>query len=86
MSEQQLSDNWHVCGVVIQALPEKISAIQTALLAIAHCEVAGVDPQQGKIVVVMQSFDEQILLQQLEQAKEIDGVLALSLVYHEQEK
>lgn len=39
----------------------------------------------GKLVVVMQSHDQHILLEQMEQARDIDGVITVSLVYHQQD-
>ncbi|MDG6895228.1 chaperone NapD [Volucribacter amazonae] len=79
------ADDWHVCGLVVQGKPEKLLSIQTALLTIEHTEVAAIDEQTGKLVVVMQSHDEQILLENMEKAKNIDGVLVVSLVYHQQD-
>ncbi|TCJ95881.1 periplasmic nitrate reductase chaperone NapD [Volucribacter psittacicida] len=83
--QQTEADDWHVCGLVVQGKPEKLLSIQTALLAIEHTEVAAVDEQTGKLVVVMQSHDERILLENMEMAKNIDGVLVVSLVYHQQD-
>lgn len=83
--QQIKADDWHVCGLVVQGKPEKLLSIQTALLAIEHTEVAAVDEQTGKLVVVMQSHDERILLENMEMAKNIDGVLVVSLVYHQQD-
>lgn len=77
---------WHVCGLVIQGKVEKISDISTALLAIPNTEIHGVEVDKGKIVVVMQSHHQRILLENMEAARNIDGVVAVSLVYHQQDQ
>lgn len=78
--------DWHVVGLILQANPKKIASIQTALLAIPHTEIPAVDQAQGKIVVVMQSHDQHILLDNMEAVKDIDGVITVSLVYHQQDE
>ncbi|WP_181144527.1 chaperone NapD, partial [Haemophilus influenzae] len=39
-----------------------------------------------KFVVVMQSNDQHLLLEKMESVKDIDGVINVSLVYHEQDE
>ncbi|WP_165773110.1 chaperone NapD [Conservatibacter flavescens] len=85
INDMNESPNWHVCGLVVQCNPEKIQAVKTALLAITHTEIPAVDEKMGKIVAVMQSHDEHILLDNMESAKNIDGVIVVSLVYHQQD-
>lgn len=78
--------NWHVVGLIVQGNPEKFAAIRTALLAIEHTEIPTFDEKFGKMVVVMQSHDQHILLEKMESVKDIDGVINVSLVYHEQDE
>ncbi|MFZ7198607.1 chaperone NapD [Avibacterium avium] len=90
MSEQEIipmdkAEEWHVCGVIVQCNPQKIEKIKTALLALTYAEVPAEDVEKGKLVVVMQSHDQHILLEQMEQARNIDGVITVSLVYHQQD-
>ncbi|OOF57707.1 chaperone NapD [Rodentibacter myodis] len=80
------AQDWHVVGLIVQGNPEKTASIQTALLAIEHTEIPTFDEKTGKIVVVMQSYDPHILLDNMESVKEIDGVINVSLVYHEQDE
>lgn len=80
------AQDWHVVGLIVQGNPEKIASIQTALLAIEHTEIPTFDEKMGKMVVVMQSYDQHILLDNMESVKEIDGVINVSLVYHEQDE
>ena len=78
--------NWHVVGLIVQGNPEKFAAIRTALLAIEHTEIPTFDEKFGKMVVVMQSHDQHILLDNIESVNDIDGVINVSLVYHEQDE
>ena len=78
--------DWHVVGLIVQGNPEKMAAIQTALLALEHTEVPTFDAKMGKMVVVMQSHDQHLLLDKMESVKDIDGVINVSLVYHEQDE
>ena len=78
--------DWHVVGLVVQGKPQKIPAIRTALLAIPNTEVPTFDEKIGKIVAVMQSHDQNILLNNMESVKDIDGVITVSLIYHQQDE
>ncbi|WP_032093358.1 MULTISPECIES: chaperone NapD [Pasteurellaceae] len=80
------AESWHVCGLVVQCNPQKIEQIKTALLAITHTEIPALDAEKGKIVAVMQSHDQRILLDNMENARNIDGVITVSLVYHQQDE
>lgn len=77
---------WHVCGMVAQCHPKDIAAVKTALSALTLTEVSAVDEQNGKLALVMESSSQADLLERMEQARDIDGVLALSLVYHQQDQ
>lgn len=81
-----MQTDWHVCGLVVQAHPQDISTVSAALNALAGSEVAASDAQQGKLVVVMEAARSDVLLSQIESARNIAGVLAVSLVYHQQDE
>lgn len=78
--------SWYVCGLVIQGRPEKIQQIKTALLQIPNTEVPAVDIDTGKLVVVMQSENQNKLANYMQQAQDINGVINVSLVYHQQDE
>ncbi|OOF86286.1 chaperone NapD [Rodentibacter ratti] len=78
--------DWHVVGLIVQTNPKKMAAIQTALLEIEHTEIPTFDEKMGKLVVVMQSHDQHILLDNMESVNNIDGVINVSLIYHEQDE
>lgn len=80
------NEMWHVCGLVVQAKPEAVPAVAEALAAIPETEVAATEQEKGKLVVVMQSEDSNALLDRIESARNVAGVLAVSLVYHQQDE
>ena len=77
---------WHVCGLVVQAKPARIAQLTDSLLAIPGTEIPTSDAALGKLVVVMQAARSDVLLDYIESARNLDGVLAVSLVYHQQDK
>ena len=78
--------DWHVCGLVVQGNPKKIDSIKAALLAIPHTEIPVEDASSGKLVVIMQSHHQRILYDNMEDVKHIDGVIDVSLAYHQQDE
>lgn len=90
MNKEDLIDkniqDWHVVGLIVQGNPQKMAAIQTALLEIEHTEIPTFDEKTGKLVIVMQSHDQHILLDNMESVNHIDGVINVSLIYHEQDE
>lgn len=81
-----MNNEWHVSGLMVQARPEKLPALINALLAIPETEIPVTDRQQGKLVVLMQADRSQALLEKIESARNLEGVLAVSLVYHQQDE
>lgn len=81
-----MNNEWHVSGLMVQARPEHFPALIPALLAIPDTEIPVQDQQQGKLVVVMQAARSQALLEKIESARNLEGVLAVSLVYHQQDE
>ncbi|AKP32648.1 chaperone NapD [Yersinia mollaretii] len=77
---------WHVCGLVLQAKPARFAQLTDSLLAIPGTEIPTSDAAQGKLVVVMQAARSDVLLNYIESARNLDGVLAVSLVYHQQDQ
>ncbi|MGQ8775577.1 chaperone NapD [Serratia sp. NA_112.1] len=80
-----MNNEWHVSGLVVQARPEKFPRLVADLLAIADTEIPAQDQPNGKLVVVMQAACSHQLLEKIESVRNLDGVLAVSLVYHQQD-
>lgn len=81
-----MHNEWHVSGLMVQARPEMFAQVIPALLAIPDTEIPAQDRAQGKLVVVMQAARSHALLEKIESARNLDGVLAVSLVYHQQDE
>ncbi|MBW7983518.1 chaperone NapD [Enterobacillus tribolii] len=77
---------WHVCSLVVQARPEAIPEVIRELESWPGTEVAVSEQKEGKLVVVMQDDDTGVLLDRIESARNVAGVLAVSLVYHQQDE
>ncbi len=81
-----MQTSWHVCGLVVQAHPQNIPAVSAALSELSGSEVAASDAEHGKLVVVIEAARSDVLLRQIESARNIANVLAVSLVYHQQDE
>lgn len=93
----QLSGISHNCGVSPCTLTGKFAArscrpkaneFQTSaqLNAFPGCEVAVSDAPSGQLIVVVEAEDSETLIQTIESVRNVEGVLAVSLVYHQQEE
>ncbi|NUU68649.1 chaperone NapD [Enterobacteriaceae bacterium BIT-l23] len=80
-----MDSNWQVCGLMVQTRPENVATVTGALNALPGSEVAVSDAATGKLAVVMEAASSRELLNNIESARELAGVLAVSLVYHQQE-
>lgn len=65
--------------LIIQVNPQKIAQVKTALLTIPHTEIPAED-EKGKLVVVTAIGRIAGLLNHMENSRNIDGVIDLSLV------
>lgn len=81
-----MQTSWHVCGLVVQAHPQHIATVSAALSELEGSEVAASDAEHGRLVVVMEAAQSDALLRQIESARNIANVLAVSLVYHQQDE
>lgn len=79
-------NSWHVCGLVIQARAADIATVQSALLAMDDASVAAASEEKGSLAVTLGAPDAASLLRNIESTREIPGVLAVSLVYHQQDE
>ncbi|AIE06217.1 Periplasmic nitrate reductase component NapD [Salmonella enterica subsp. enterica serovar Typhimurium] len=78
--------NWQVCSLVVQAKSQNIAAIGTQLNTLPGCEVALSDVESGQLIVVAEADQSETLMQTIESVRNVEGVLAVSLVYHQQDE
>ncbi|WP_240958785.1 chaperone NapD [Pectobacterium punjabense] len=74
---------WHVCSVVVHVNTERMAAVNDALEKLPNVDVAASDSDTGKMAVVLESDSEDTLLKHIASIRELAGVLAVSLVYHQ---
>lgn len=72
----------NVCGVLVHAIPNKASAVATALTALPGVEVHDI-ADGGRIVTTVEDVDGVLALDTLGQMHRLDGVVAAALVYHQ---
>ena len=76
---------WQVCSLYLQVNPAKFNAVQTALLNIDNSEIPASQQATGKIILLLSSNQPHQFIDDIESIKDIDGVLSVSLVYHQQD-
>lgn len=77
---------WHVCSLVVQYEPQQAQSVHKQISQIAQTEIVASNDQAYKYVVLMESDDTALLYQRMESIHDIPGVLAASLVYHQQDE
>jgi nitrate reductase NapD len=70
-----------IASVLVQAMPDSLSATEEAITALAGCEIHGRDPR-GKLVVVIEAADAGALGTTLTAISLLPHVLSATLVYH----
>ena len=74
----------HIAGVLVQAHPRHADDIALALALLPGAEVTHRAPD-GRIVAVLEAPTSRAVMQQIEAARELKGVLNISLVYQHAE-
>lgn len=80
MSNLNESSNWYVCSLVVQAKPAKLEQVKADILKIPHSEIHGVKAEEGKLVVTIESDVHLALAGRIDEVKDIDGVIVVSLI------
>ena len=70
-----------IASILVQARPERLASVETAILALEGCEIYGRDPK-GKLVVVVDSPDAGSLGTTLNNLALLPDVYSASLVFH----
>ncbi len=74
--------NIHISSLVIHCLPEKLTTIIDYTTTIENVDVAAHDIL-GKLVVVLETETERDILSIIDQIQTFEGVLTVTMVYHE---
>jgi len=70
-----------IASILVQARPERLAEVETAIEALAGCEIHGRDPV-GKLVVVVDAADAGALGSTLNTIALLPDVYTASLVFH----
>ncbi len=70
-----------IASILVQARPERLASVETAIVALAGCEIFGRDPK-GKLVVVVDAADAGALGSTLNTIALLPDVYTASLVFH----
>jgi nitrate reductase NapD len=70
-----------IASILVQARPERLAEVETAILALAGCEIYGRDPR-GKLVVVVDAPDTGSLGTTLNTIAVLPHVHSACLVFH----
>ncbi|MBO1916335.1 chaperone NapD [Providencia rettgeri] len=74
-----------MCSLIVQVKSERLSTVAEEINQLSNCEVALSAPDNGKLIVVVEG-QGRTLLDTIDLVRDIDGVLDVSLVYHQQEE
>ncbi|AHG80474.1 reductase [Mannheimia varigena] len=74
------NENWYVCSLVVQAKPEKLEDVKADILNIPYTEIHGEKPEEGKLVVTIESDVHLALSDRIDQVRDIKGVIVVSLI------
>lgn len=82
MSTENLNEakNWYVCSLVVQAKPAILAQVKADILAIPLAEIHGEKAEEGKLVVTLESDRQLALADLIDQVKDINGVIVVSLI------
>lgn len=71
----------NISGIIVHAVPEKISEVRDVLSAIPGVEVHGAT-ELGKMVVTLEKHGDQETADTFQHISQLPGVLSTAMVYH----
>lgn len=72
----------HISSLVVQCLPEQLDSVAEGISQLDIAEVHASDPK-GKLIVVLETENEQAILETINQIQAIQGVINAPLVFHQ---
>lgn len=77
-----MDETLHIASLVVLARPQLLEAVKANLRLLEGLELHQ-ESAAGKLVVVLETADENQILQRIEQINNLPGVLNAALIYHE---
>ena len=75
-------DTSHISSFIVYCRPEKQHVIEASLKTMAQLEIHGAN-DNGKFVVVTEAPHQGVILDRIEQVTALEGVIDVSMVYHQ---
>ena len=72
----------HISSLVVRAHPARLAAVARRIAALSVAEVAMSDPS-GKIVVTLETRDEDEIVAAMNAMQRMTGVVSVALVFHQ---
>ena len=79
-----MEDQFHICSLVVQALPAKVPFVQEAIARLGGTEINAVT-DGGRIVVTLETNSEAEFLMRFAEIDRLPGVVSAMLVFHQVE-
>lgn len=77
-----LDQECHIASVVVLAQPDCAADLASIIASLAGVDVPVVGAN-GKLIITIEAADERQLLTQIDTIRDLDGVHAATLVYHQ---
>jgi nitrate reductase NapD len=71
----------HIASLVVRCRPDRVASLEGVIAARPGAEVPASDAA-GKLVVTLESTNEQTIARQLDEIGALPGVLSATLVFH----
>lgn len=78
-----MSNELHVTSLIVQVIPEQMSSVRQAIMAMENAELSA--NNEVKLVVVLEGSSQKSLMTDIEIINALPGVLSAAMVYHQSE-
>ena len=78
-----MSNELHVTSLIVQVIPEQMSSVRQAIMAMENAELSA--NNEVKLVVVLEGSSQKSLMTDIETINALPGVLSAAMVYHQSE-
>jgi nitrate reductase NapD len=75
----------HISSLVVRAHPDRVSGVAARIGRLDIAEVALTDAATGKIIVTLETRDEDEIVAAMAALQRMAGVVSVALVYHQTE-
>ncbi len=84
MNEVETNEVINICGVLIHAIPDQVSQVQTKLLQYEGVEIHNVT-ENGRLIVTIDHPDRYLMADTINHLNNVEGVLSAAMIYQHNE-